>query len=195
MTGTDSAATPGAGGHDPVGGVADDGGTGPVGAGPVGGASPALTRRRALAGGVLAGGGVGLAGCGGGEGTVGSAPSGSSSQAAPSEPAAAPSSGGSSGAAVLAKLADVPVGSAVTAQAPDGRSVVVAQPTAGQVVGFDAACTHKGCPVAVQGEQLVCNCHGSLFEAATGKALKGPATAPLAPFAVRVDGDAVVPGP
>ncbi|GAB7189643.1 hypothetical protein NUM3379_03490 [Kineococcus sp. NUM-3379] len=189
MTGTDGAASTGAAdGH---------GGTGRGTAAAGAGGAPAVTRRRALAGGVLAGGGIVLAGCGGEEGTAGTAPttSATSSAAAPSETAPAPSSSGAAGGAVLAKLADVPVGSAVSVQAPDGRSVVVAQPTAGQVVGFDAACTHKGCPVAVQGEQLVCNCHGSLFEAATGKALKGPATAPLAPFAVRVDGDAVVPGP
>ncbi|GAA4667703.1 hypothetical protein GCM10023225_36250 [Kineococcus glutinatus] len=92
------------------------------------------------------------------------------------------------------QLADVPVGSAVAAQSSAGRSIVVAQPSAGTVVAFDAACTHQGCPVQPQGDQLICNCHRSLFDAFTGAALRGPATEPLAPLAVRVVDGAVVEG-
>ena len=87
----------------------------------------------------------------------------------------------------LAKLADVPVGGAISVPGPDGLTVVVAQPEPGTVKAFDAACTHKGCPVKVDDTQLRCPCHGSSFEAATGAVLSGPATRPLTPVATHVD--------
>jgi len=112
--------------------------------------------------------------------------------------------GGSSGSAVatavataagggttLAKLAEVPVGGAVAVKA-GGRTVILAQPKAGTVVGFDAACTHAGCPVAPSNGQLVCPCHGSIFAEDTGAVVQGPASRPLAPIGVTVEGDAVV---
>jgi cytochrome b6-f complex iron-sulfur subunit len=101
------------------------------------------------------------------------------------------SGSGSSGA--LVKLADVPVGGAVAANGPSG-AIIVAQPSAGQVVAFSAICTHQGCKVAPAGATLNCPCHGSKFETATGKVLNGPAQADLAKVAVKVDGQDVVAG-
>jgi cytochrome b6-f complex iron-sulfur subunit len=98
---------------------------------------------------------------------------------------------GASGA--LAKLADVPVGGAVAAQGPGGP-IIVAQPTAGQVVAHSAVCTHAGCMVAPAGAQLACPCHGSIFDAFTGAVVRGPATAPLAAVPVKVSGQDVVAG-
>ena len=63
---------------------------------------------------------------------------------------------------------------------------MVAQPTEGTVVAFDAACTHSGCPVEPNGAELDCPCHGSVFDAATGAVLTGPADRPLAEVAVAV---------
>ena len=49
-----------------------------------------------------------------------------------------------------------------------------------QVVAFSTVCTHAGCRIGkTNGNFLQCSCHGSRFEAATGKALKGPAIQPL----------------
>jgi Rieske Fe-S protein len=64
---------------------------------------------------------------------------------------------------------------------PGAKPVVVAQPTAGQFVAFSASCTHRGTTVAAQpgSTTLRCPAHGSEFDAATGKVLKGPAAAPL----------------
>ncbi|MGI4894868.1 MAG: ubiquinol-cytochrome c reductase iron-sulfur subunit [Janthinobacterium lividum] len=94
----------------------------------------------------------------------------------------------------LTMLSAVPLGSALVVNASDGAPVVVAQPSAGEVIAFSALCTHAGCAVALSGAELDCPCHGSRFEVLTGAVLNGPATEALAPFAVRVDGDSVVAG-
>ncbi|HWS57682.1 MAG TPA: Rieske (2Fe-2S) protein [Actinotalea sp.] len=132
-----------------------------------------VTRRGFLAGSAAAAGVGALAAC---------APSGSSP-----EPTSSPG-------APLVALADVPVGSAVITTAASGDEVVVAQPQAGTVVAFSAACTHQGCIVRVDGGRLACPCHGSVFDAATGAVEQGPAARPLVPYAVEVQGDAVVEG-
>ena len=105
----------------------------------------------------------------------------------------ATTTGSTSGGGPLAKLADVPVGGAVAAQGPSGP-IIVAQPTAGQVVAHSAVCTHAGCMVAPAGAQLDCPCHGSIFDAFTGAVVRGPATAPLAAVPVKVSGQDVVAG-
>lgn len=57
-----------------------------------------------------------------------------------------------------------------------------------EVKVFSARCTHAGCMITnLEGDILKCPCHGSEFDAWTGKPLKGPAYKPLKPFACRVD--------
>jgi Rieske Fe-S protein len=130
---------------------------------------------------------VGLAGCGSSSGTA---------TATDPAPDSATASGGASAASggALAKLADVPVGGAVAAAGPDGKAIVIAQPTAGTVVAFSAVCTHQGCKVAPAGKVLNCPCHGSSFDAFTGAVLGGPAPSPLPAVAVKVSGTDVVSG-
>lgn len=114
--------------------------------------------------------------------------------------AACSPSGGSSpgttapGGGGLVALADVPVGGAVSATNAAGEPVIIAQPEAGTVVGFSAICTHMGCTVAPDGAELKCPCHGSVYDAATGANVSGPAPRPLDAFSVKVDGDQVVQG-
>lgn len=98
--------------------------------------------------------------------------------------------GGSTGG--LVALGDVPVGGAVSATDAAGDPVIIAQPEAGTVVGFSAICTHMGCTVAPDGAELKCPCHGSVYDAATGANVSGPAPRPLDAFNVKVDGDQVV---
>ncbi|MFE6966521.1 Rieske (2Fe-2S) protein [Agromyces sp. NPDC057679] len=88
-------------------------------------------------------------------------------------------------------LADVPVGGSIDATI-DGEPALIAQPTAGQVVAFSAICTHQQCVVAAAGEEFHCPCHGSIYEAATGEVVQGPAIDPLTPIAVAVSGDRIV---
>ena len=93
----------------------------------------------------------------------------------------------------VAALADIPVGGSISAMI-GADPVLLAQPTAGEVVAFSAICTHQQCVVAAAGERFECPCHGSAFDAATGDVLNGPALEPLNPVAVTVDGDRVVAG-
>lgn len=46
-------------------------------------------------------------------------------------------------------------------------------------------CTHRGCTVDIAGAQLVCPCHGSIYDR-RGKVLDGPAPLPLGRYAARV---------
>lgn len=56
------------------------------------------------------------------------------------------------------------------------------------VRAFLTQCTHAGCRIGVSsGTMLQCNCHGSQFEAETGKPLKGPAIKPLQQIDCRFD--------
>ena len=103
------------------------------------------------------------------------------------------SGAGDNGPVEVAKLADIPVGGSIEA-ALDGKPILISQPTAGTVVAFSAICTHQGCVVKPVKDEFDCPCHGSKFDPATGEALAGPATEPLASVKVTVTGDAVLAG-
>jgi Rieske Fe-S protein len=153
-----------------------------------------LPRRPVLVVGGAAAAAALLTACGGGDtGSAGSGDDPSSSTPSGSASSSDSASGSAAGGA-LVQLADVPVGGAVSAKAPDGKPIIVAQPTAGKAVAFSAKCTHMGCTVQPSGATLKCPCHGSQFDALTGKVEHGPAQSPLAAFAVKVEGDAVVAG-
>jgi Rieske Fe-S protein len=147
--------------------------------------APGPSRRHVLAAG--AGTAVGvtvLAACGGG--------SSDSTDGSAASPASSGNAAGGGGSTVLAEVADVPVGGAVSAKDSDGKPVLVAQPTEGQVVAFSAICTHMGCTVAPGDEQFECPCHGSTYDLATGDNTGGPAPSPLAKIAVKVEKGEVV---
>lgn len=129
-----------------------------------------LSRRHALVGtGITLAAGT-VAGCA----TYGKPP------AETSPPAAAP------GAPVIAKTADVPVGSGVIV-----GDVVITQPTAGDFQGFSSVCTHAGCTVSeVVGASINCPCHGSSFNL-DGTVAKGPAKRPLDSTQIAVQGDSI----
>lgn len=58
---------------------------------------------------------------------------------------------------------------------------------------FSAVCTHEGCLVArVQDGEIRCPCHGSAFDAATGAAVRGPATEPLEPEEIEITAEGEV---
>ena len=124
----------------------------------------------------------GLAACGG-------------SKAATTAATAATGGGSSAGAAgkAIATLADIPVGSSISARSPDGIALLLARPTATTVVGFNARCTHQGCTVEPSGKELGCPCHDAVYDAFTGNVLSGPAPAPLHPYPVKISGQDVVP--
>jgi cytochrome b6-f complex iron-sulfur subunit len=150
---------------------------------------PTLSRRRVLVAGAGAAVSVSaLAACGSSSSSStassGTSASAGSAGVSPKQPAA--------GGGALAKVADVPVGGAVSAKGPGGKPVIVAQPQEGKIVAFSAICTHQGCTVAPAGKILQCPCHGSTYDLATGKNTGGPAPRPLTEIDVEVKHGEVV---
>ncbi|MFD8524492.1 Rieske (2Fe-2S) protein [Streptomyces capillispiralis] len=75
-------------------------------------------------------------------------------------------------------------------------NVVVSRGEDGSLKAYSSLCTHAGCPInKLEGTKLICPCHGSEFDAVTGKVLREPAVAPLKPLAVEVKNGTMVAGP
>lgn len=84
------------------------------------------------------------------------------------------------GATHLGSAGRLPPGHAAYYRDPvgGGSDIVVRQPS-GALSAHSAICTHAGCTVQYSGGELVCPCHGSVFNAATGAVIQGPAAIPL----------------
>jgi len=109
--------------------------------------------------------------------TTGAAPGASSAAPAPA-------------AAALASTSAVQEGGGMII---GGKNIVLTQPEAGTFKAFTAVCTHAGCIVnAVSGGTINCPCHGSKFSIKDGSVVNGPATSPLAPIAIKVEGSSIV---
>jgi nitrite reductase/ring-hydroxylating ferredoxin subunit len=168
-------------------------------------ATPRRTVLRAAGLAALAGGGVAVLGACGADGSteapVSSAPASSPSSApassAPaSSPAASPSASASASSSApvpegpSVPTADVPVGGGVILEDAD---YVITQPAKGEFKAFSKICTHQRCPVTeVDGDAIICKCHGSKFAITDGSVQDGPANKPLPPAKVQVAGDQVV---
>jgi len=84
------------------------------------------------------------------------------------------------GAVKLGAASELPAGQAATYADPgDGQPDIVIRQTKGTFVAHSAVCTDAGCTVGYQGGQLLCPCHGSVFNAQTGAVITGPAVTPL----------------
>lgn len=74
-----------------------------------------------------------------------------------------------------------------------GAEVALARLDDGAWSAFGNDCPHEECPLAegdLEGDRIVCYCHGSTFDLRTGAVLEGPAEDPLTMFEVRVvEGD------
>jgi Rieske Fe-S protein len=136
-----------------------------------------------------------LAGCArydsnsGGVAGAPAAPS-TSPPAAPAGSGAAGSGAARGGPPVLASTTDVPVGGGKILAS---QKIVITQPQAGAFHAFTAVCTHQGCIVGtVAGGTIDCPCHGSKFSATDGSVVNGPASSPLAPVGIKVQGTSIV---
>ncbi|MFJ9795185.1 Rieske (2Fe-2S) protein [Streptomyces sp. NPDC101145] len=166
------------------------------GTGAAQGTSGAVARRTVVA----AAGGAGLAAvltaCGGPDGAAPPAAGGAGQGAGggygtggANGTGGAAGSGGAAGGRVLARKSEIPEGGGKVFA---DQGVVVTQPAAGQFKAFSAMCTHQGCAVKDVADGVInCPCHGSTFDAADGSVKAGPATAPLAPASITVEGDAI----
>jgi Rieske Fe-S protein len=153
-----------------------------------------LSRRNMILAGGSTAAAVALAACSSTPATNTSGTSTEPASPATTDPSgSATASGASAAATEVAKLADIPVGGGIAATL-DGQPILLAQPTAGMVVGFSAKCTHKGCKVEPGATEFDCPCHQSRFDLATGEVLGGPAPRALDKVTVTVDGDTVMAG-
>jgi Rieske Fe-S protein len=150
-----------------------------------------LDRRTVLRGvavtGVLGASASLLAACGGDDSGGGSAgeSGGSGGGSGGSGGSGGGSGSGGSGATELGAASEVPVGGGVVFA---DQKVVVTQASADNFQGFSAVCTHQGCTVGeVVDGTINCPCHGSKFNL-DGTVANGPATKPLPPMKINVQG-------
>jgi len=151
-----------------------------------------IDRRRALTGSAAIAVGIPvLAACGEDDPTA-TDPSGSGGDEPTSQQTGDPGSektGGAGGGQTLASASDVPVGGCFVVA---GAKVVLTQPTEGDFKAFSATCTHQGCVLESSTEgEIPCPCHDSRFSLEDGAPLSGPATVPLTPVEITVDGDSI----
>jgi thiosulfate dehydrogenase [quinone] large subunit len=155
-----------------------------------------VTAMAAVAGLVLGGVAAGLGRLAGGtknsnSGTALSAPP-SSAPASPEGPSASGSGGSHPAGTAIGPAKDVPVGGAASFTDPHtGDPSIVIQAKAGKFVAFDAVCPHAGCTVGYDqaAAVIVCPCHGSQFNAATGAVESGPAATGLTPITIAEGGN------
>ena len=72
-----------------------------------------------------------------------------------------------------------------------GAEVVVAN-VDGNYFAFGNECTHVGGPLVegeLEGENVTCPWHDTVFNIKSGEALEGPGTEPVPTYEVRVEGD------
>ena len=149
-----------------------------------------LPSRRAL----LAGAGVTCAAMLAGCTTYAPATSGTATSVSGSAPATGDSAatGSPSAATALAATSQVPDGGG---KIIDAERIVITQPQSGSFKAFSAICTHEGCFVdKVSNGTINCPCHGSKFSITDGAVVHGPATRPLPPIAINVEGTSIFLG-
>ncbi|MBM7172515.1 Rieske (2Fe-2S) protein [Streptomyces sp. G44] len=78
---------------------------------------------------------------------------------------------------------------------PDHK-VVVTRIADDEFKAYSTICTHARCPIEnLEGRKLICQCHGSQFDATNGEVLKEPAVDPLPELPVRVENGKIIAGP
>ena len=65
----------------------------------------------------------------------------------------------------------------------------------GSYYAIDNVCTHRGCQLSkgkLQGETVVCPCHGSTFDLKTGNFVKGPTKKPEPAYELKVENNDIM---
>jgi nitrite reductase/ring-hydroxylating ferredoxin subunit len=76
----------------------------------------------------------------------------------------------------------------------EGNPVAVFR-VAGALYALDARCTHLGGPLdrgSLQGTEVTCPLHHSIFDVRDGKVVRGPAVRPATAYRVRGEGTALI---
>lgn len=95
----------------------------------------------------------------------------------------------------VAKASEVPSGSIRTVMVL-GKKIALAN-VDGKFFAIDDACSHEQCSLgtegALDGNVVICGCHGSQFDVMNGKVLSLPAPADVSSYEVKVEnGDVFV---
>ncbi len=138
--------------------------------------------------GVVSPGASGAAGSPAVPGASGSSGAGSSPGAGASS-AASPAASGQ--ANLIGTMSDLKSQGALSFQDPASGDPGIVVNAGGKVVAYDAVCTHQGCTVEYDPNQvlLVCPCHGAEFDPTKSAAVvAGPAPTPLPEFPLTIDG-------
>ena len=91
-----------------------------------------------------------------------------------------------------AALSDVPDGGALGTEV-DGVEIALVR-SGDEVYAIHDECSHASIPLSegdVEGDEIECWLHGSMFDLRTGKPTNLPATEPVPVYPCTVDGDAV----
>jgi 3-phenylpropionate/trans-cinnamate dioxygenase ferredoxin subunit len=99
------------------------------------------------------------------------------------------------GFVTVAKVGEIPEGGVKIVRIED--QPVALFHLADGYYAIDDICTHDGGPLAegtVEGGVIECPRHGARFDIRTGDVLCLPATAPVATYAVRIEGDEIKVG-
>ena len=98
----------------------------------------------------------------------------------------------------VAALDEIPELGVLGVDGPGGRAICLVR-FGGAVAAFDDECTHQAFPLSAGDVRpdgtLECVWHGARFDCLTGAVRREPATDPLMPYPVRVDGGRVFVGP
>jgi nitrite reductase/ring-hydroxylating ferredoxin subunit len=85
--------------------------------------------------------------------------------------------------------ADPPNAPTLTPITVAGRALVLTS-VDGEWYAFEDRCSHAGCAFsedgAIEGDRLICDCHGSEFDIRSGAAMAPPAVDPIASPRVRI---------
>ncbi len=105
-------------------------------------------------------------------------------------------SGAASSGRAIARVSEMPPGSVVEFRDDSGERALLIrlqEEEGGRFVAYSVVCTHQGCPVVYREGQLICPCHGSVFDPAQGgAAVRGPAREPLQSIEVDTEDGKVV---
>lgn len=93
----------------------------------------------------------------------------------------------------VAQMSEVPPGTIKGVKAGDQEIALVS--LEGQLYAIGDICPHAHCNLSdgdIEGDRVLCPCHGSEFNVRTGQVVEGPASENVATFQVRVEGDDIL---